>query len=160
MSPLDDWTESLIARWWCPKVGRNCWRRVLLSFRVVGSGGEVKRLVSGSDVQGVPAVDPAQGDLAAGEQGPEQHAGGLGAGQQALRLDPALERLVPPFDGVRRPDRCPLVGWVAQEGEQVRPGLLQAGGDGRALQSPFGSLRPNVRTNAFRRASTSFTVLA
>jgi hypothetical protein len=110
-------------------------------------------------VQGVPAVNAAQRDLAAGEQGPEQHAGGLGAGQQALGLDPALELLVQPLDGVRRPDRFPLIGRIEQEGEQVGSRLLQAGGDGRALQPPFGSLRPNVRTNAFRLASTAFTVL-
>ena len=30
-------------------------------------------------MQGVPAIDPAQRDLAAGEQGPEQHAGGFAA---------------------------------------------------------------------------------
>ena len=111
-------------------------------------------------MQGVPAVNAAQRDLAAGEQGPEQHAGGLGAGQQALRLDPALKLFMQSLNGVRRPDRFPLIGRVEQEGEQVGTGLLEAGGDGRALQSPFGSLRPNVRTNAFRRASTSFTVLA
>jgi len=52
-------------------------------------------------MQGVPAIDAAQGDLVAGEQGPEQHAGGLGARQQALGLDPALELLVQPLDGVR-----------------------------------------------------------
>src|SRR3954467_14392134 len=63
-------------------------------MRVIGSGGEVKGLVSRSDVQGIPAIDPAQGDLAAGEQRPEQHAGGFGARQQALRLDPPLELLV------------------------------------------------------------------
>jgi hypothetical protein len=111
-------------------------------------------------VQGVPAVNPAQGDLAAGEQGPEQHAGGLGTRQQALCLDPTLELLMQPLDGVRRPDRFPLVGWIEQEGEQVGTRLLQAGDDGRALQPPFGSLRPNVRTNAFRLASTALTVLA
>ena len=111
-------------------------------------------------MQGVPAINAAQGDLTTGEQGPEQHAGGLGTWQQALGLDPALELLVQPLDGVCRPDRLPLIGRVEQESEQVGSCLLQAGGDGRALQPPFGSLRPNVRMNAFRLASTVFTVLA
>ena len=104
---------------------------------MVGSGDEVKRLVGGSNVQGVPAINAAQGDLSAGEQGPEQHAGGLGTRQQALRLDPALELLVQPLDGVRRPDRFPLIGRIEQEGEQVGSRLLKAGGDRRALQPPL-----------------------
>ncbi len=39
---------------------------------------------------GVPAVDPSQGDLAAGQQGAKQHAGRFGCGQDALGLDAAL----------------------------------------------------------------------
>ncbi len=50
------------------------------------------------DMEGVPAVDPPQGDLAAGQQGPKQHAGGFGCGQGALGLDPALELLVQTLD--------------------------------------------------------------
>ncbi len=46
------------------------------------------------DMEGVPAVDPSQGDLAAGQQGPEQHGRRFGCGQDALGLDPALELLV------------------------------------------------------------------
>jgi hypothetical protein len=57
-----------------------------------GSGGEVK--VGGRALEGLPTVDPAHGDLTRGEERPEQHGGGLGAGQQALGLDPPLELLV------------------------------------------------------------------
>jgi hypothetical protein len=55
-------------------------------------------------MQGWPTVYFAHRNLAAGEQGPEQHASGLGAGQQALRLDPPLELLVQAFDGVTTPE--------------------------------------------------------
>jgi hypothetical protein len=43
-----------------------------------GSGGEVK--VGGGAVEGLPAVNPAHGDLTRGQERPEQHGGGLGAG--------------------------------------------------------------------------------
>ena len=99
-----------------------------------GSGGEVK--IGGRALQGGPAVDPAQGDLTRGEQRPEQHGGGLGAGQQALGLDPALELLVQPLDGVRGPERAPLLGRVAQEGEQALASLLQAVDDRATAQLP------------------------
>jgi len=62
------------------------------------------------DMERVPAVDAAQGDLTAGEQRPEQHAGGLGAGQQALCLDAPLELFVQALDGVGRANRFPLLG--------------------------------------------------
>src|SRR5947209_6630856 len=103
-------------------------------MRVIGSGGAVKGLVNGSDVQGVPAIDPAQGDLAAGEQSPEQHAGGFSAWQQALRLDPPLELLVQTLDGIRGSDRLPLLRRIAQEREQLRSGLFQTISHGRALE--------------------------
>src|SRR3954468_14591245 len=106
-------------------------------MRVIGSGGAVKGLINGSDVQGIPAIDPAQGDLAAGEQRPEQHAGGFGARQQALRLDPPLELLVQALDGIRGSDRLPLFRRIAQEREQSWSGLFQTISDGRALQPPF-----------------------
>src|SRR5206468_4916042 len=67
---------------------------------LVRSGGEVK-LARGPG-EALPAVDLAQGDLAGREQCPEQHRGGLGAGQDALRLDAPLELLVQALDGVRR----------------------------------------------------------
>src|SRR3954465_2088917 len=94
-------------------------------------------LINGSNVQGIPAIDPAQGDLAAGEQRPEQHAGGLGARQQALRLDPPLELLVQPFNGIRGSDRFPLFRRIAREREQSWSGLFQTISRGRALQPPF-----------------------
>ena len=52
------------------------------------------------DMEGVPAVDPSQGDLAVGQQGPKQHAGRFGCGQDASGLDPALELLVQALDRV------------------------------------------------------------
>jgi hypothetical protein len=48
---------------------------------VIWSCGEVKRLLGRSDVKALPSVNFAHGDLTASEQGPEQHAVGLGAGQ-------------------------------------------------------------------------------
>src|SRR5918998_1334944 len=69
-----------------------------------GSGGEVK--IGGRAVEGLPAVDPAHGDLTGGQERPEQHGCGLGAGEQALGLDPALVFLVQTLDGVRGPERA------------------------------------------------------
>src|SRR6516165_1619918 len=103
----------------------------------VSSGGEVKVLPGRWNMERVPAVDAAQADLPAGEQGPEQHASGFGAGQQALRLDAPLKLLVQPLDGIGAPDRLPLLRRIAQEGEEPRAGLLQAIDDGLALQPPF-----------------------
>jgi hypothetical protein len=42
----------------------------------------VMRLIGGSDMHSVPTINAAHAVLAAGEQDPEQHAGGLGAGQR------------------------------------------------------------------------------
>ncbi len=64
-------------------------------------------------MEGVPAVDPSQVDLAAGQQGPEQHAGGFGGGQDALDLDPALELLVQALDGVGCAQGFPLARRIA-----------------------------------------------
>ena len=66
------------------------------------SGGQVKRLLIWLDMEGVPAVGPSQGDLAAGQQGPKQHGRRFGCGQDALGLDPALELLVQALDRVGR----------------------------------------------------------
>ena len=91
--------------------------------------------------EALPAVDLAHGDLARGEQRPEQHGRGLGRGQHGLRLDAALELLVQPLDRVRRPRRLPLARGQAGEGEQPLAGLLQAVGDRAALQPPLAQER-------------------
>ncbi len=70
----------------------------LLDSILLRFSGQVKRLLLWLDMEGVPAVDPSQGDLAASQQGPEQHAGRFGCGQDALGLDPALELLVEALD--------------------------------------------------------------
>ena len=51
--------------------------------------------------EGLPAIDLAHGDLAGGEQRPEQHGGGFGAGQHGLGVDPALEFLMQSLDRIR-----------------------------------------------------------
>jgi hypothetical protein len=50
--------------------------------------------------EALPAVDLWHDDLAGGEQRPEQHGGGFGAGHDGLGLDAALEILVQAVDGV------------------------------------------------------------
>ena len=92
--------------------------------------------------------------VAAGEQGPEQHAGGLGAGQQACvlmrRLNSSCRRSTA---FVVRSD-FPLLGRVAQEGEQPCSGFFQAADDRGAFQPPF------ARAKALCLTSTSLTVFA
>ena len=39
----------------------------------------IKMVLGGWDMEGIPAIDATEADLAAGEQRPEQHAGSLGA---------------------------------------------------------------------------------
>ena len=74
----------------------------------IGSGGEVNRARGWWLAEALPAVDLAHGDLAGGEQRPEQHGRGLRRGQHGLRLDAALELLVQPLDRVGGPRRLPL----------------------------------------------------
>src|SRR5512143_4270920 len=92
------------------------WR--LRRFEVNGSGGEVNDRVCRLGRQCLPAVDLAHGDLAGGEQRPEEHGGGLWRRQDGLSLDAALELLVQPFDGIGGARRAPLAGRQAGEGEQ------------------------------------------
>src|SRR3982074_3591852 len=83
---------------------------------VSGSGCEVNYLLRGLLGEAFPTVDLAHGDLPGGEQRPEQHCRGLGRRQNGLRLDPPLELLVLPFNGVRGPRRFPLLVWTAPDG--------------------------------------------
>ena len=53
--------------------------------------------------EGWPAVDLSHGDLARGEQRPEQHGRGRRRGQDGLGLDPPLELLMQPLDRIGRP---------------------------------------------------------
>src|SRR4051794_1680678 len=88
-------------RGWCRREG--CWNRVWRHLRrdkATGSGSEVNGRDGERLGQGLPAVDLAHGDLARGEQRPEQHGRGLGRGQDRPRLDPPLELLVRPLDRV------------------------------------------------------------
>src|SRR5882672_12082098 len=110
-------------------------------WQTTRSGSLNKSLLSRGDVKALPAVDLAQRDLTAGHQGPEEHASGGGAGQQALCLDAALELFVQSLDGIGGADRAPLLGWEAQEGEEQLPGLLQTVGDGAALEAPLAQER-------------------
>lgn len=63
--------------------------------------------------------------------------GGFGAWQDGLRLDPALEFLVQPFNRVRGSDRFPLTLREASESEQSVACFFQAVGDGAAFEPPF-----------------------
>ncbi len=65
-------------------------------------------------LEGPPAVDPAHGDLTGRQQRPEQHGGGLGAGQQG-RSTPSSGNMAP-TSGTRArhrkgrpPDRAPMM---------------------------------------------------
>lgn len=91
--------------------------------------------------ESLPSVDLAHGDLARGEQRPEQHGGGFGAGQHGLGIDAALEFLMQGLDRVRGTDRLPLVRRETREGEQPVASLLQAVGDGAAFEPPFADER-------------------
>jgi hypothetical protein len=74
----------------------------------------------------LPAIHLAHCYLSLCQESPEQHGGGFRAGQNRLRLDPALELLwqflmvsLSNHDRVRRADRLPLALWEAREGEEL-----------------------------------------
>ena len=75
------------------------------------TGGEGNGLIGHRLGERWPAIDLSHRDLARGEQRPEQHGGGVCRGQDGLGLDPALELLVQPFDGVGGPGTLPLARW-------------------------------------------------
>jgi hypothetical protein len=101
------------------------------------SGGEVNWLIDGLCGERLPAIDLAHVDLSGSEQRPEQHGRGVGRRQHGLGLDPPLELLVQPLDGVGRPRASPLARRQAGEGEQPVAGFLQAVGDGAVLEPPL-----------------------
>jgi len=77
---------------------------------------------------------PAAWRSAQSHQGPEQHGRRFRVGQRALGLDPTLELSVQAFDGIGGAQGFPLLKRIAQEGEQLIAGLLQAVGNGRAIR--------------------------
>src|SRR5258708_20236250 len=101
------------------------------------SGGKVNWLIDGFCGKGLPAIDLAHVDLSRGEQRPEQHRGGVGRRQHGLGLDPSLELLVQPLDGIGGAQAAPLARRQAREGEQAVSCLLPAVGNGAMLQPPF-----------------------
>ena len=57
----------------------------------------------------MPAIDLAHADLTGSEQRPEQHGRGIRRWQHGLRLDPSLEFLVQPLNGVGGAGAAPLI---------------------------------------------------
>src|SRR5271155_4720385 len=118
-----------------------------IGWRVFGrheanrSCGEVNDLIVWFLGEGVPSVDLAHGDLTRGEERPEQHGGGFGAGQDSLGLYPALEFFVQSLDRVRGSDRLPLARREPRECEQLVARFLQAVGDGAAFEAPLADER-------------------
>ena len=74
-------------------------------------------MINGLGSERLPAVDLAHVDLAGGEQRPEQHGGSVSRWQNGLRLDPSLELLVQPLDGVGGPNAAPLTWRQTGEGD-------------------------------------------
>src|SRR3972149_11460843 len=73
-----------------------------------------------------PSVDAAKPDHPRREQPVEKTQDSLDAGKRGLRLDAPTELPVHPLDHVRRPQRLPLLLREPIEGQQLRPGLLEA----------------------------------
>ena len=85
----------------------------------------------------MPSINLAHVDLTGTQQCPEQHGCSVGRWQHGLRLDPPLELLVQPLDGIGGARAPPLTGRQPPEGEQPVAGFLQAIGDGAMLEPPF-----------------------
>lgn len=90
------------------------------------SSGEVKGHGRDRFEKGLPSLDVAHGDLAGGEQSPQDHGHGVGAGQHGLGLDPAAERLVQTLYRIRLARDRPVQRIDAGEGEEAIPRLLHA----------------------------------
>ena len=119
----------------CPGCGRNYERHNLREPSYSILCGEIKLLIYGFRGQALPAIDFSHVDLSGSKQCPEQHGGGVCRWQHGLRLDPALELLVEPFDRVCSARATPLARRQTREGEEPIAGFLQAvrnRGDGAA----------------------------
>ena len=118
-----------------------CWRGLRLG-EDIGSGSEVNQVIGDVLTRSLPSIDASHDDLTGGEQGPEQHGGGLGGGQHGLGFDPTLELLVEPFDGVGGARAFPLAGRQSGKAEEPVPGFLEAVGHRLALEPPFANEGP------------------
>ena len=127
-----------------PVVSESWWKyplTVISSDEVNGSSDKIKNLLGRGDVKASPTVDLAECNLPACQQGPEEHAGGFGAGRHALSLDAPLELLMQALDGIRGANRLPLLVREAQEGEELVSGLFEAVSNRAALETPFADER-------------------
>src|SRR3972149_5157298 len=73
-----------------------------------------------------PSLDAAKPDHPRREQPVEKTQDSLVAGKRGLCLDSPTKLPVHPLDHVRRPQRLPLLLREPIEGQQLRPGLLEA----------------------------------
>src|SRR5215471_9512684 len=119
-----------------PGCGRNYERHNLREPNDSILCGEIKLLIYGFRGQALPAIDFSHVDLSGSKQCPEQHGGGV-CRWHGLRLDPALERLVEPFDRVCSARATPLAWRQTCEGEEPIAGFLQAVGDGFVFEPPL-----------------------
>src|SRR5947207_9313507 len=71
----------------------------------------------------------------------QQHGCGSRRWQHSLRLDPSLELLVQPLDGIGGANAAPLTQRQSREAEEPVAGFLQAVGDGTMLEPPFADER-------------------
>jgi hypothetical protein len=101
------------------------------------SGGEIDGLRDQLFGERLPSIDLAHADLAGSQQRPEQHGGGVGGRQHGLRLDPALELFVEPFDRIRGAHAAPLARRQTAEGEEPVAGFLRAIGNSAVLEPPL-----------------------
>lgn len=117
----------------------------------IGSCSEVSRALGDWLRDARPAIDLAHGDLAGGNQRPEQYSGCLGRGKDGLGLDAVIGLLVQPLDRMRGPRRLPLAPPHAGEGKQLIPGPFEAVSDGMAAQPPSRSWRPPWRVTPWAK---------
>jgi hypothetical protein len=79
--------------------------------------------------------------------------------QHGLRLDPSLELLMQPLDGVGGAHAAPLTWRQPREGEEPVAGFLQAVGDGAMLEPPFADKRLAPRLDLLRRRHVDHVVV-
>src|SRR5207244_3179310 len=85
----------------------------------------------------LPAIESPELDLAGAQEAEEEQEDGVLTRQQSLRLRAAAKLLVDALERVGRPQRLPLRGREAQEGEELVPRLLEARDHRRAAQAPL-----------------------